>query len=568
MNDNRFDTGHLKTLLWLGLLALLPYVNVLQNGFVWDDRIFITDNYPIRHPLLLFTISLKSISIGYRPLMLLSLALDYRIWGLNPAGFHLTNLFLHALNVILVYFLALRVTRGGLWAPLAGLLFALHPVHSEAVASMLGRSDLLVTALSLVGLLAFHGFLRSSALFRKGTLFAGALLSYAAACLTKESGIVFPLLIVICENLAWRNGDRRRSWSAQVLTLVPLLVIGLLCLWFRQLTAPTVGQQTWGGGRWQTAILMMVVFWKYFVLLVFPAFLSPYYILYWPEGWDYLPVLGGLFILLGSVALLIVFHRRIPLLAWAIAWLGVTLLPVSNIIPIPGAMMNERWLYLPSVGFVILLGWGAFKILSQSGSALRKVLWGVGSVLLLLFAVRIVSWNAVWRSDESVALKILQQHPESSLAHNNLGNFLFCVGRISEAKQEYAQAILLDPEGAQSHANLGNVYCAEGKWPRGMASYRKALALDPRLALAWYALGVAYQRQGVLDSALIQYQRVLQLDPLHVPALKGSGGILLEKKEYGLAEGYFRRALTIAPDDSELKISLERILHLQSGQVK
>jgi tetratricopeptide (TPR) repeat protein len=568
MNENRFNAGHLKTLFWLGLLTLLPYVNVLQNGFVWDDKIFIIDNYPIRHPLLLFSVPLKGIFLGSRPVMFLSLALDYRIWGFNPAGFHLTNLLLHALNVLLVYLLALRVTKGGLWAPLAGLLFALHPVHCEAVASMLGRSDLLVTAISLLGLLLFHGFLRSSALFRKGTLFAGVLLSYSAVCLTKENGIVFPLLIVICENLAWRNEDRRRPWSAQVLTLVPLLVIGLLCLCFRQATIPISGQQLWGGGRWQAAMLMMVVFWKYFVLLVFPAFLSPYYILYWPEGWDYLPVLGGLFVLLGSVALLIVFHRRIPLLAWAIAWLGVTLLPVSNIIPIPGAMMNERWLYLPSVGFVILVGWCAFKILSQSGSDLRRVLWGVGSVLVLLFTVRIVSWNAVWRSDESVALKILQQHPESTLAHNNLGNYLFCVGRIPEAKQEYTQAVLLDPGRAQSHANLGNVYCAEQNWPGGIAEYRKALALDPRLAPAWYALGVAYQRQGMLDSALAQYQRVLQFDPLHVPALKGSAGILLEKKEYGLAEGYFRRALDIAPQDTELKSSLVKVLQLRSGQAR
>lgn len=488
--------------------------------------------------------------------------------GAQPAGFHLTNLFLHALNVILVYFLALRVTRGGLWAPLAGLLFALHPVHSEAVASMLGRSDLLVTAFSLVCLLAYYGFLFHSRPSLKGVFYFGALLSYGAACLTKESGVIIPLLIVICENWAWNDKVHRRGLKAQVLSMVPFLILGLLYLFFRQATIPTSGQQPWGGGRWQTAILMMVVFWKYFVLLVFPAFLSPYYILYWPEGWDYLSVLGGLFVLLGTVILLIRYHHRRPLLAWGIAWLGVTLLPVSNIIPIPGAMMNERWLYLPSVGFAILLGWGAFKILSQSGSALKKVLWGVGSVLLLLFVVRIVSWNAVWRSDESVALKILQQHPESSLAHNNLGNFLFCVGRIPEAKQEYAQAILLDPEGARSHANLGNVYCAEQNWPGGIAEYRKSLALDPQLAPAWYALGVAYQRQGVLDSALTQYQRALQLDPLHVPALKGSGGILLEKKEYGLAEGYFRRALTIAPDDSELKISLERILHLQSGQVK
>lgn len=568
MNDNRFNAGHLKTMLWLGLLALLPYVNVLQNGFVWDDRIFITDNYPIRHPLLLFSAPLQSIFLGSRPVMFLSLALDYKIWGLNPAGFHLSNLLVHTLNVLLVYCLALQVTRGVLWAPLAGLLFALHPVHSEAVASMLGRSDLLVTAFSSVCLLSYYGFLFHSRPYLKGVFYFGALLSYAAACLTKESGIVFPLLVVICENLAWRNEDRRRPWSAQVLTLVPFLAMGLLYLWFHQVTAPTVGQQTWGGGGWQTGLLMMTVLWKYLVLLVFPFFLSPYYLPYWPEGWDYLQVLGGLFVLLGSVALLLRYHRSLPLLAWAIAWLGISLLPFSNIIPIPGAMMNERWLYLPSVGFVIILGWCAFKILSQSGSDLRRVLWGVGSVLLLIFAIRIVTWNAVWRTDESVALKIIQQHPESSLAHNNLGNYYFRVGRNPEAKQEYAQALLLDPAGARVHANLGNVYCVEQDWPRGIAEYRKCLALDPRLAPAWYALGVAYQRQGMLDSALTQYQRVLQLDPLHVPALKGSGGILLEEKKFGLAEGYFRRALAIAPQDPELKSGLVRALQFRSGQVR
>jgi len=196
-----------------------------------------------------------------------------------------------------------------------------------------------------------------------------------------------------------------------------------------------------------------------------------------------------------------------------------------------------------------------------------KVLFWLGLLALLPY-VNVLQNGFVWDDRIFITDNYPIRHPESHLAHNGLGNYLFRLGRIPDAKQEYAQVVLLDPDGTQSHTNLGNVYCTELNWPRGIAEYRKALALDPRLAPTWYAPGVAYQLQGVLDSALTQYQRVLQFEPLYVPALKGSGGILLEKKEYGFAEGYFRRALTIAPDDSELKISTERILHLQSGQGK
>ena len=557
-----------RTVFWLVLLSFVAYINVTANKFVLDDNFFLVENYALRQPLLLFSPWFKAIPLAVRPAMFLSLALDYRVWGLDPAGFHLTNLLLHLLNVLLVYGVALRLPGGRSFAPLAGLFFALHPVHSEAVAAMVGRSDLMVTMFFLVGLLAYQRFIEDKGLLRRGLFFLLALLSYGAACLTKENGIVLPLLLVISEKWLWKVKDRGRGLRAQALSIVPFLVVGVLYIGFRQMAVPPSEQTVWGGGAWQTALLMMMVLWKYMVLLVFPFFLSPSYISYWPVGWGYAEVLGGFLALLGGVFVAFRYTRRFPLLSWAVAWIGISLLPVSNIIPIPGAMMAERWLYPPSVGFCVFMAWGATALLVRSNAVLRRALLGLGVIVLILFSVRIVSWNPVWRDECSLNQTVLRKNPESVLARVNMGNYFYLAGRYREAEEEYLGAFRLNPLSAEVHLNLGNVLCAEGEILRGIGEFRRSLALDSTMVPAWFALGTAYQGRGVPDSALLLYQRVLKLDPLNVPALNNSGIIYLEKEEYQHAEESFRRALFITPDDSLLKANFSRALRLRTGQMR
>lgn len=554
----------LRTAFWLALISLLVFINVTGNKFVWDDEFFIQRNYSLHQPFLLLASLFRHIPLANRPVMALSLSLEFQVWGLDPAGFHLTNVLLHVLNVLLVYTFVRRVGAARRFAPLAALFFALHPVHSEVVASLLGRSDLLIAAFSLLALLAYRRSLLETSEVWRLLAYLLALLFYGAACLTKENGIVLPLLLVISENWLWSGEVKPRRPLAQGLALVPFLVLALLFLWFRHLTMPVVSQQVWGGGAWQTGLLMLMVVWKYFVLMVFPVFLSPYYILSWPEGWDYLQVFGGLVVLFGGLAALVACRRRAPWLAWAIAWVGCSLLPFSNVIPIPGAMMAERWLYLPSLAFCVLVAWGAHRLLARSASGVRRAVLVLGLGILTLSVVRIVSWNRVWRNEGSLSEVMLGQHPESFLAHNNRGNYLYSVDRILEAREEYAQAFRLNPLSAEAHLNLGNVFCAQGDWLRGIVEYRRATALDSSLVSAWFALGFAHNVQGDLDSAWADYQRVLGLDPFHLPALNFSGIICLKRKDYSQAEAYFRRALAVAPEDPGLKSNLERVLELRS----
>jgi len=573
MDRQRFGTwfqaspgSHLRVLIWLVLLSLLAYIKVLQNGFVWDDQLLITENYSIRQLGLVFAPHAAHAILKYRPGMELSLALDLKAWGLNPAGFHLTNLLLHLLNVGLVYLLVLRMPRARSLAPLAGLFFALLPVHSEAVAVLLGRSDLLGTALVLLGLLAFQRFLKGFTLFRRGLSYLIALLLYGGMCLTKESGIIFPILLALSENWAWVENGRHRAWRAQLLSLIPFLAIGFLYFWFRLIAAPPSGQHAWGGGAWQSLLWMLIVTWKYFVLLVFPAFLSPYYYPALPQGCDYLRSVGGLAVLLGGCMLILRFHRRHSLAAWSVAWIGLALLPVSNIIPIPGAMMNERWLYLPSVGFCVLTAGAAHHLLGRLSAGKRKAFLGVGLLLFGLYAVRIISWNAVWHDDGILTRVMLQQHPDSPLAHNNRGNYFWQAGRVQEAKEEYAQAFRLAPDLPLIQLNLGNVYRSKGNVRRGIAFYRNAVRIDSLLAPGWLALGSAYQAKGDSDSARVSFQQGLSLDPLNPEALNSLGILYLKEKDYGLAEGCFRRALALRPNDPVLKANLFQAVRRRSEQ--
>jgi tetratricopeptide (TPR) repeat protein len=552
--------------LWLGLVTLVVYIGVTANKFVWDDKYFIVQNYALRQPGLLFSQFFKVIPLAYRPAMFLSLALDFKVWGLDPAGFHLTNLLLHVLNVLLVYLFASRLLGGRSFAPLAGLVFALHPVHSEAVAAMLGRSDLVVTMFSLLGLLAYQGSVEGSRPLRRGGLYAFSLLMYAGACLTKESGIILPGLIVLTENLGWGGNRARRGWKGQTLGMVPFAVIGLLYLAFLRTAGPVSEQTAWGGGGWQTAMLMMGVAWHYLALLVFPFFLHPYYITYWPTGWDFLQTAGGGLALLGGLFLILRYFRFFPLLAWALAWIGIALLPVANIIPIPGAMMAERWLYLPSIGLCVLAGREGNALLVRSTVTARRALIGAGVVVLALFAGRIVTWIPIWHDELALNRFVIKEHPESMLAHVNLGNSLYLSGKLKEAKAEYLQAFLLNPGNAQVHLNLGNVYCAEGDTRKGIKEYRKAVSRDSTLVPAWVSLGTAYQARGEADSALAQYRRVLRLDPLNVPVLNQAGVLHLEKKDYAAAEKDFRRALALSPSEPGVKDNLERAIRLRAGK--
>ena len=194
--------GHTIYFAVILLVTLGIYWNSLQGNFIWDDRGLILENTSYlaewKNLYSSFTRPFFGTTPFYRPLLLVSFILDYQLWGLNPFGFHLSNVLLHALNGCMVYLLAFLLYKRRIVAFTAGVLFTVHPIQTEAVAWISGRNDVLLTFFSLITIISFHTWRRSEGRKRVFS-YIGFLLGYCCVLLTKESGIIVPVLVVLVD---------------------------------------------------------------------------------------------------------------------------------------------------------------------------------------------------------------------------------------------------------------------------------------------------------------------------------------------------------------------------------
>lgn len=403
--------------LWVLLLvSVLVYAPTLGNGFVWDDQVVVVKNPVIRHLLPLSRFFSAEGPLKQRPLMSLSLALDRRLWGLNPFGFHLTNLLLHLLCCSGVYLLGLRLLRSFGAAFSAALLFAVHPVHAEAVSALLGRSDLMAAAASIGGFLCYLEASRRSGR-TAFVFFLLSLLLFGGACLSKETGLALLGWVVLYEALGLSAMPHSRL--GKFVRVLPFLLIAAsyLAFWYG-VSRPVMVKTGWWGGSVPSHLLMSAgVFGEYLRLLVFPLKLSPWYVVPVSRSlWD-LKALLGVLAFLGVLAGFVLAGFRRPLLGFLLGGYLVAYLPLSNLVPIPGSMMAERWLYPASIAFCLGVGCVWERIWMSSRSATRILAIFLGGLALLFLSVRTITWIEVWRTDFSLFRVILSEHPRLPKAH-------------------------------------------------------------------------------------------------------------------------------------------------------
>lgn len=563
---------------WLLSLVLLTgflYVNVLQNGFVWDDRTMLFSSSSVAG-------ASGGKNIAQRPLMLFSFQVDRLLYGRNPAGFHLTNLLLH-LGIVLIFAGVVRSLLGSeIPALIAGALFVLHPVHSEAVSALLGRSDLLVGLFSLLGLWAYR---KRSPLF---SLVFG-LLFFLLAIASKESGLA-TLGLFVWYDLCFRRSEGRRLWIRwlPLLALVLLAIPVYLFLLHRNAWLAVASLKWWGGSPYHTFLMMLTIVWEYARLLIFPSWLSPWYVTPVVNTWLNWKVVIGLVILLGALAILVLSVRRRPALAFGLGWVFLFLIPVSNIIPIPGSMMAERWLYVPSMGFCLLggmaLDWVWTKLVVPRGSG-----WRLGGIAAGIFVAILMGWqtvhsNAVWQDDETLFRRVIERFPNSFKGHANLGKTLLDQGRMTEAKGELRKAVALKSDSPFPFLWLGEVCLREGKLDSAQAAFSESIRKDSTFYPAYLSLGGLYRQVGRADSALavyaeglrhvqsaelynnygiqlvehgslpegIQaYQQAVWVDPGYAPAYHNMGNAYRSLGDFPEAEASYRQALRVDPALSE-----------------
>jgi len=565
LTSGRIDLRQTRTcVLLLVALGIVAYVNSFQNGFVWDDRPLIVERSSVRNwndwPRA-FTQDLYDSpvtqSFYYRPLQHLSYRLDYSLWGLNAAGYHLWNILLHTGNGILVFLLVRRFSRNAPLALACAALYVVHPVHTQAVTYIAGRADPLCGSFLLLTLL-FYANAKDSPGARSFGWLGLATVCYAAALCSKEFAVVFPALLLVFE-LCLPNGEGRRGLGRAVARLAPFLVLVVVMLFVRKTIFGAVNPSDpiadTGLSRW---ILCFRALAAYFGLLIAPFDLHMERTVV-TAGWKgtFLTVLG-VASALGLLAGVIHYWKRNRTIAFAVLWFLVFFLPVSNLWPLHSTVA-EHWVYFASIGWL----WAACAIVQDrlaTGSlpAARASRLGAAIVLLfiLAFTARTILRNRDWQDEVTFFRKTIAASGGSSRLFNNLGKALEREGKLAEAEKVFLEGLSRDPGYDPLLNNLGLLHARQGRKEKALALFQQALTNKPWRVEAYVNLAETWGSLGRTNEASQVFHDAKERFPQSALVAFHSGLFAFRQRDFGTAAAEFLRGHQIDPQAVEFANAL------------
>lgn len=565
------------------LAATLPYLGTLHAPFVFDDVTF-TDHAGTLRPSSFLPGGEGYRAFPTRPVAYASFALNHAMGGLKPLGYHLVNVGIHAANALLVFALLLLVQRsprfstGGAerssvgLAGLVALVFAAHPVQTEAVSYVVQR---LASLAALWFLAAAAGYLkaRQSSGARSAGWFAASWLFALLAIKTKEIAFTLPGVIALIE-LTWFEA----SWRRRALYVLPYVAVALLLpltLLPEGLRVADILSAADEQTRLQTTVPRGVylltelrVLVTYLRLLVFPVGQNLDHDFPLHESLASLEVLFSLALLLSLSAAVLALCLRarkngdgvLMLPAFGLAWFFVTLSVESSIIPIADVIFEHR-LYLPSVGAFVGLGaLGAAFLRRQAlvpGAA-------VGVVIVLLLAGATVARNRVWAREVGLWEDAVAKSPAKARPRYNLGTAYGELGRTDEAIVQLELAVRLRPDHSRAWDNLGLEYAKKGRFQEAAAAHGRAITAEPERASPRYNLGRLYLTafpERVSEAARL-FEETVRLDPKHADAWVNLTAAALKLGEAPRALAAARRAVELAPAraDARFNLGVARVL--------
>jgi protein O-mannosyl-transferase len=458
--------------------AVAAYASSVSNGFVWDDAVVVGAARTSTLAAAFF--SPDEVASYYRPLTRASFVLDFRLFGSDPRWFHAVGVLVHAANAVLLFLFGRRLFRSVAPAIVAAVLFAVHPVCSEAVDFVSARNNLLALFFSLAALVLFAD--------ARDRLSAAAFL---LGLLSKEPAVmVLPVLAI------WsvKEGPRLRRLAPHLAALAVYVVLRVVSV---GVTGPAPPATRSLGARLADDLTIVP---GYLGLTVFPRELTIFHTVPPPSGWT----------VAGWAAL--------ALAAWAIArrpgaasllgasWFALGLLPIANLVPIPSAPMAERYFYAPAAGLFLVIASFAERLRAR---APRAAALCVAAVALAL-AARTIARNRDWRDDLSLARSAVQTDPSSAQARFNLGVVLEDAGDREGARAQWRKALELSPGDPDALTQLGTDAATRGDFASAEASYRRALASPAAPPLAYYDLALLCEKTGRPAEARVHYREFLE----------------------------------------------------------
>jgi tetratricopeptide (TPR) repeat protein len=574
----------------LAVVTFAVYWQVNQYDFInYDDVVFVTQNNHIQSG---FTSEGVRWALGpdfpiWIPFVWFSLMFDHQLHGMNAGGYHVTNLFLHIMSTLLLFWLFNRMT-GKLWrSAFVAALFALHPLHVESVAWIAERKDVLSAFFWMLTLCLYVWYTDKPVAGR----YLPVLLSFVFALMSKPMVITLPVVMILLDywpldrlhsrkimaNMqevvpaAAGKGKKKNKVKKETIqenTSVPHVqklqepkLWGVIPLWqikeklpFLVLSAVliifTFGNQTISSGRkalysWEIRMANVpVAFMTYLEKTFLPHDMAVFYPVSTPPAWQ---IIGASMLIILITVFVIIMAKRLPYLFVGWFWYAVTIAPVIGIIQIGPHLIADRYHYLPSIGIAVMLAWGV-PLLMPAEKIRQWILFpvGIGFLAVLTF----LTWRqcGYWTNSITLFDHAVRVTQDNALAHGNLGVALFQEGKNKEAMDNLSKSIEVDPDYMMAYACRGDVYAANGQYNQAIEDYNRALSLKPDRAETYNNRGVAYFKLNRHKQAIDDYSNALKLNGEYTDAYYNRGNAYNYLGQLQPAIADYNEALSRKPD--------------------
>jgi tetratricopeptide (TPR) repeat protein len=559
----------------IALAAFLAYLPSINGGFVLDDDLLLAKNELIKASDGLCKLWCTTESLEYYPVSYSTHWIEWRLWGKNPTGYHVTNLILHVVEALLIWVILRKLSFTG--AFLAAMIFAVHPVNVESVAWIAQRRNVAAMLFFLLSILWYlkleiPSLSLQNGLYRIATLHAPrfsllcywlSLAAFMLAMLSKGSAAVLPVLLL---GIVWwlRSLTRRDLVRIAPFFLLAVVLTGVN-IWFQthgtdiKIRNADFTERLLGAGG---------VVWFYLYRALLPidlAFIYPQWHIEAGNPLWWLPLLAVL-------AITTVLWRygkgwsRPLLFAWG--FFCVSLVPVMGFTDVgfmKYSLVADHYQHIAIIGVIALLsaGFSAWHQGMRGAIARTATVLAIVAVGTLTF----MTWrqSGIYRDAMTLYQDTLNKNPECWMAHYGLGLGLFKTGRPQEEIKQYEQALRLKPDYAEAHNNLGAALADIGQPEEAIEHYEQALRLKPDYPEAHYNLGYALANAGRLQEAIEHYEQALRLKPDYANAHNNLGNALKSTGHYQEAIEHLRQALRLSPDSIEAHNNLGATL-AQSGR--
>jgi len=513
---------------FLVVIVLAVFSQILQHDFInVDDPEYITQNKHVQSGL-----TRKSIiwafttfhASNWHPLTWLSLMLDYQVFGLKPAAYHMTNLLLHVTNVLLLFWVLKKTTGSFYRSGFVALIFGLHPFHVESVAWVAERKDVLSTTFWLLTMLAYADYARRRGVVR----YLITLSLFSLGLMAKPMLVTLPCVLLLMDywplkrmKLFVRSAkppdeDRQVYFGTARLILekIPLFALAVVSMVITVIAQrrgdAVISVSTLSlGWRINNALVSYVI---YILKMIVPVKLAAFYPNMAPPSTA--KAIGAALLLIYITITIIFGARRHKYLATGWLWYLGTLVPVIGIVQVGSQAYADRYTYVPLIGLFIIIAWLVPDVLF--GWRYKKIAITTSACLVVtVMTIVTILQLRHWRNTITLFEHTLSVTKENSFAHNVLANTYGRIGQIDKSIEHSTEALQISPQYDTAHYNLAMGYYSKGDFQKAIEHWRKTLQLTPDYKESNFNIGVAFERMGRTDEALRHFKKELTINPDH-----------------------------------------------------